>query len=419
MITFKAIVIPNNRRKDGTYPVKIRVTFGGKVRRLPTNLVCKPEDLTRSCHIKSAFILNKAEETISQMRRVAADIPLFELEGKDVDWVVAYIKAKLTSRNFQLNFFDFADEYMTRFGDSTRKTYISAVNAFERFLGCRICDINSITKTMIQDFVDYVNNEDKVVYDAKTGKAVPSSKKKKAGTAAYMYTSKLSTIFKAAKDKYNDEDEDVLLIPRSPFARVQVEKSDSDGQNNLGVELMQRIIDAVPDNSAQARALNTFLLSFCLMGANMADLYAAKTLKGDSWRYNRQKTSSRRRDKAEMVVALPEPALVYINRLKSTNKWLLGLIHDKNHTKDIATTAVNGCLKRWCKQNGVDRFTFYAARHTWASLARKAGVEKALVDECLAHKGDFDLVDVYAERDWDLMAEANRKVLALFTWPEE
>lgn len=60
--------------------------------------------------------------------------------------------------------------------------------------------------------------------------------------------------------------------------------------------------------------------------------------------------------------------------------------------------------------------TFYAARHTWASLARKAGVEKATIDECLCHKGDFTLTDIYAERSWDLMTEANRKVLQLFSW---
>lgn len=27
MITFKAIIVPGNRRKDGTYPVNIRVTY--------------------------------------------------------------------------------------------------------------------------------------------------------------------------------------------------------------------------------------------------------------------------------------------------------------------------------------------------------------------------------------------------------
>lgn len=36
IVTFKLIVI--NRRKDGTWPVKIRVTFKGVSRRLPTTI---------------------------------------------------------------------------------------------------------------------------------------------------------------------------------------------------------------------------------------------------------------------------------------------------------------------------------------------------------------------------------------------
>ena len=77
---------------------------------------------------------------------------------------------------------------------------------------------------------------------------------------------------------------------------------------------------------------------------------------------------------------------------------------------------INKYIKKWCRQNDVPEFTFYAARHTWATLARKSGIEKATVDEGLAHKGDFAITDIYAERDWDLINEANRKVLALFEW---
>jgi hypothetical protein len=43
-------------------------------------------------------------------------------------------------------------------------------------------------------------------------------------------------------------------------------------------------------------------------------------------------------------------------------------------------------------------------------------VEKATVDDALGHKGDFDVADIYAERAWDLVDEANRKVLDLFNW---
>ena len=100
MITFKAIIIPNNKRKDGTYPVKIRVTFKGVSRRLPTTLVCKSTDLTRGNKIKNADILSKSDELINRMRGAVKDISPFDLDARDVDWVVNKIKDRLTGRTF-------------------------------------------------------------------------------------------------------------------------------------------------------------------------------------------------------------------------------------------------------------------------------------------------------------------------------
>ena len=70
MITLKAIIIPNNRRKDGTYPVKIRVTFKGVSRRLPTTLVCRQSDLNKKKQIKNPDILLSADQLIARMRSV-------------------------------------------------------------------------------------------------------------------------------------------------------------------------------------------------------------------------------------------------------------------------------------------------------------------------------------------------------------
>jgi integrase len=83
---------------------------------------------------------------------------------------------------------------------------------------------------------------------------------------------------------------------------------------------------------------------------------------------------------------------------------------------EFATAKVNKGLARWCEDNGIPVFTFYAARHTWATLARKFGVEKATVDEGLCHVGDFPITDIYAERDWDLINAGNAKVLSMFRW---
>lgn len=426
MITFKAIIIQSGKRRDGTYPVKIRVTFGGKTRRLPTNLVCKQEDLTRGGRIKSAFILNKAEETIQQMRAVAAEIPVFELEGRDVDWVVDFIKAKLSRGSFQLDFFEFGEQYINIFSESTRSTYSTALNTFAMYLGRRKCDINSINKPMLQGFVEYLSTENRFTYSPKEKGVKVSKVKRKNNLTTVLYMSKLSTIFNAAKDKYNDEDIDLLLIPHSPFSRVRIVKDDPEGQESIGHKAMQMLIDADTNYGAfrerRRSAIDVLVISFCFMGANMADLYNALRPESDVWEYNRQKTRTRRRDKARMNIVIPECVKPYLARMSSgkRSKWMLPLLHEFYADKDAATGGVNRMVKTWAKKNGLPEFTFYAIRHTWADIARnEAKIPKWLVDECLAHVGDFDLTDIYASRNWKEMAEANAKVLALFKWPTD
>lgn len=416
MITYKAIIIPNNRRKDGTYPVKIRVTFKGKTRRLPTTLVCTSNDLTRSLKIKNPDILSKADELIIRMRESARDISPFDLENKDVDWVVSRIKDKLSGENFRLDFFAWSDTFLLTKKEGTRDAYVTAVNALERFLGRRSLDINDITKSMLLDFVDFIEDEPKMCRNRYTGGYVESSSRKVKG-ASSRHVAKLHHIFDAAKSRYNDEDEDKIVIPKSPFDKIQMEQPKVNGQRNLGVPLMQRIISYETKDKKLRFALDTFIVSFGLMGANMADLYIATPVK-DVWVYNRIKTTERRIDKAEMRVYVPAVLDPFIRRLqgvKDKSLWLPSL-HSFGCDKDQCTGCVNRQLSKWCRQNDVPEFTFYAARHTWATLARKAGVEKATVDEGLAHKGDFAITDIYAERDWDLINEANRRVLDIFEW---
>jgi len=415
MITFKAIVISNNRRKDGTYPVKIRVTFKGVSRRLPTTLVCTTNDLTRSLKIKSASILNKSDELISRMRNAVKDLSPFDLDNKDVDWVVSNIKDSLTQEDFHLDFFEWSDRYILTKAETTRRAYSCALNTLERFLGRRSLDINDISRSLLLEFMDKVDGEKKMHYNVKTGQVEESKADKIPKGASTRHLAKLEHLFNAAKEKYNDEDSGRILIPRSPFSKITKVYPVSNGQSNLGQELMQRIISSQVDNDVMRTALDIFIVSFGLMGANMADLYYAKPVK-EEWVYNRQKTSSRRADRAEMRVIIPEQLKPYLERLKGKGGWWLNRLHEFASSKDFATARVNRCLKKWCEDNEVEVFTFYAARHTFASLARKEGVDKSTIDDCLGHKGSFQVADIYAEKAWGLMQEANRKVLDLFTW---
>lgn len=390
MITYKPIIIQGGRRRDGTWPVKIRVTFKGVSRRLPTTLVCTDADLTRSGKIKNATVLEKAGDLIARMRAVAADLSPFTLEAWDVDRVVAYIRGRLSSQEFRLDFFTYADELIAGKIPHTRAYYQTAMNALEAYLGRRQLDVNDVTRALLVDFSSYVGE-----------------------VKAARHLAKLGYIHRSAREQFNDEDAGIIRIPRQPFRNLPRIRPLGKGQKALKVEVMQRIIDTRPQNEFEEVALAAFLLSFCTMGANMADLYAQKGPISDVWAYDRRKTG------VHVEVALNQTAGAFVGLLQDGggSPWWLPQLH-RYGSADTATHNVNKWLDRIAEREGLEPFRFYSARKTWGTTARKLGVEKATVNDALAHIGDFKITDIYAAKNWDLCRQANDRVLALFRWPD-
>lgn len=407
-ISFKPIVISGNRRKDGTWAVAIRVTFKGISRRLPTALVCTASDLTRSGKIKSPAVLAAGERIVAQMRDAAAQISPFDLELMDVDAIVARIRSSLSAADFHLDFFEFADEFLKTKKPSTRHNYITALSALRRFIGRDTFDINEFSAAFMQDFHQFLKDEPKIIQGRET------SHRKVCGP---MYIYHLQHIFNAAKDRYNDEDVGVIVIPRSPFSKVRIARVAYKGQDALPDDLMQRIILARSENLQIDRALAVFVLSFLTMGANLADLWLAPAFKGKVWKYNRLKTAEHREDHAEMRVYLQSEMRPYLERLGvgAASEWWLPALHEFDFDK--ISFRVDYRLARWCELNDVPKFSFYAARHTFATLARQLKVEVATVDEALAHKGNFEMANIYAQRAWDVINAANRVTIDHFRWP--
>ena len=411
MITYKSIIIPGGRRKDGTWPVKIRVTFKGVSRRLPTTLVCTDADLTRSGRIKNAQVLEKAAQLIVRMRATTADLSPFTLEAWTVDQVVEHIRSRLSAQDFRLDFIAFGRAFIQGKEEGTRAGYATALNAFERFHGGNGIDINAITRPMLLQFQEWADGQGRVFYNYRKGTYQETGKPTAKGGNAGRWLSRLAHIFQAAKERYNDEDAGVILIPRSPFATIPRKRIMHQGQKALPVETIQRIIDARPEAPQERLALAAFIVSLGTMGANLADLYDGIPPERPYWRYNRRKTAGRRIDRAEVIVRIEPEIEGFVGILQSGRglRWW--------KSSRVADTQVNKYLRQWSEREGIPPFTFYAARHSFATLARRQGVEKATVDEALGHIGDYEIADIYAERNWSLSWDANRKVIDLFTWP--
>lgn len=414
--TFRPVVYAHHKRKDGTFNVKINIYFNGKERRLPTNIYCTKDDLTRTHHIKSADILSKCNILIGKMQGAIADISMFDSEGKDVDWLVDRIKNRLTQQSFHLDFFVWSDQFLSGMKPSTRKVYDTALNALALFLKKRELDINLITRKMMLDFVAWTESKPKLHLGV-AGELAESRSKKKKGQQAARYIARFSTIFNAAKTKFNDEDAGLILIPRSPFSNISIQVAPQEGQKPLSAELMQRIIL----NPANASELSRFtfdilVVSFALRGANIADLWAATPPRNGIWVYHRQKTTDRAMDKAELRVRVPDCITPYLERLgagTSKDIWLPELRRYKS--KDAVLSNVNRHLKVWCRDNDVDVFSTYAVRKAWATLARRFE-DKAIVDEAIGHTGGSRMLDIYAEKPYERYHDLNEKVLALFEW---
>lgn len=421
MANVKAMVRPHLRRKDGTYQVKIRITHHRQVRWIATNITATDADLTRSLKFRQGTVAMKAGQLVTEIQRCLSDLSPFESDAMDADAVVAWIRRQMGGQSFQLDIFDHLEDYLARSrrSEGTKAMYRVAFNALERYLGARRLDVNSITAAMLRGFAEFMDAEP-VQRRTPSGKLVSLGARKRPGTSASSHLAKIATVFRDARERYNDEDTGKIVIPRDPFSRVRVQKSIPDGQKALPAEVMQQVIDAAQEGDlpqVTQTALDVFVLSFALMGANVADLFEMQPPAPDGWMvYNRRKTRERRADHAEIRVLVPPEVSAIVGRLKdgTGQRWLRLHLHFR--AAPLVSLSVNRELGRWAKAHGLQPFTMYAARKTWATLARKVLTDKATIDEALGHVGDFRIADIYAERDWSQPAEANRRVLALFRW---
>jgi len=80
---------------------------------------------------------------------------------------------------------------------------------------------------------------------------------------------------------------------------------------------------------------------------------------------------------------------------------------------DTFSSALNHGLKKIGDLLGVDDLEFYAARHSWATIAvNDVGIDKYTVHSALNHVDDsMRVTDIYIKKSWDHIDQANRKLL--------
>ena len=400
-VTLKALIRKSKMRADKTWNVLIRLTYDRRVKYIATNEFVEKKDITASGRIKNMAVVERCEDLIRVYRKRIGELNL-EVNDMDIDDVVRYVTMKRNAGG--LSFTGYAEKWLEESEAKGKKNYRSAVNALKRFVGREEIMFDEVTVNLMRGFEKWLGDKPR---------------------AASLYCSAIVKMFNDAREYYNDEDNDVVLIKHS-LRRYHAPKPAVAEKRALPLEVVRRIFALPYDGkgtkgrcSVHDLALDCYRLSFCLMGMNSADLWAAEDYEDGMIVYHRAKTKDRRSDGAEMRVVVPDVVRDVFERWRDADGERVFSFHCRFSTPENLNKSINEGLKAVGREVGVEGLQFYSARHSMATIAlNEAGISKWLVNDMLCHVDPaMKVTELYIKKDYRPINEANERLM-MYVFPE-
>lgn len=401
-ISIKVVTRPEQRKNDGTNVIYLRITKDRKTRYLSTGLTATAADLSRDRKkIKNYQLLDQAEAIHRRARQILINhAEEFQVAG--VARIVERLSYYLTAGEvFQLDFFAYARNYITgaKLAPTTKINATTALNAFASFVRRDAMNINDITNSLLRQFT-----EDLTRKGLKLG-------------SVEMYVNKIVAMYRKAQEEYNDDY--AVNIPRQLRGPKTTRNQMPSSSRALTIEQINQIIGKkLRPRSWEAVARDMFLVSFFMCGMNLIDIIQAKAPQGGVICFRRSKIADKAGASADMQITIPTQLDIVLLQYFDPNKqfFVASRKFGNRSAEEIikARIAVGQALQKVSKKLEF-KFTFYSARHSFATIARNVlKVDKATIDECLTHVGEHRMTDVYIKRDYSAVNAVCAAVADLF-----
>lgn len=408
MATVAAVILKHHKKQDGTFNVKIRITHKGSTVYIDTNIYAGKSDVDTKIRLKKVFIDTYLTSTVNDYRKKLNAL------GAKVDYMSASdIKEYFSLEDELIDFIKFADENVQALINSNRKSTglrrKTSVTFFKRFLNKTQFNVDLITSKLLREFEKYLFDNDYAVNTVRNT------------------MSDIRAIFNEAKDVYNNEELGIVRIHNSPFSKYtppespesrkkgleisKHAKSKSSGKAEIDlnqiVETIKFIRDVEIENTADSIARDLFMLSFYMCGTNANDFHAYLVDKNiERFGYNRNKTRGKRKDKAFISIKVTEEAKPLVEKYA-------GYLQERYALPKAINNRLSESFKlRLADVFGIPNFTYYHARHFFATLAGFCGYDDFDIQRALNQKTNT-MAAVYTARDWSKIDEIQRAVLDL------
>ena len=395
MATLKASV--KSKRKDGMYPVYIRVTQNRQVKYLRTAWAVNDKGLSKDKqNVIDPYVVEQTSRVIAEYYNTLNRIDT-------QSWTVKEVVDFIQKGNDGISFSSYARKYIekmiARGQERTSRDYKWALSRLEKFAGLDNIMFSQLTYSFLSRWIESLSQTSR-------------SKEK--------YPIHIRQIYKAAMLEFNDEDRGIKRI-MNPWPKISIPKADTPSKRAIAPGLLRRFFGIVPDYSRFKHPLqevgqDVAFISFCMCGINSVDLYNAKKYQyvDGIFHYERQKTRKSRADHAYFEIRVPQFIMStfekYLSR-DAESPWLFDF-HERLKTVDSFNANVNIGIRQICKKVSPDfHASLYSFRHSWATIAQNGcGASLADIDFALNHS-TYKMARVYTKLDYSPAWELNDKVI--------
>ncbi|MDE6239741.1 MAG: site-specific integrase [Muribaculaceae bacterium] len=311
-----------------------------------------------------------ADDVIEEFRRYRDEYSLFNFMGKLI------IKHK---QNGKIR---------------TSETYTSTLRSFRRFRKGEDIMLDCITSEIMEEYEAWLKNNG----------LIPNS--------ISFYTRVLRAV-------YNRAVEEGVIDNRYPFRKVYT-GVDKTVKRALPLAIIKKIIGLeLSMTPALDLARDIFLLSFYLRGMSFIDMAFLKKrdLRNGSVTYRRRKTGQ------QLTIAWESEMQMILNKYpENETDYLLPIItkrvNNERNTYRNKGYSINHNLKKIAAMVGVNEpITLYAARHSWASVAKAKGIPLGVISEGMGHDSEATTQIYLASLDTSVVDKANAIILESLRMP--
>lgn len=223
----------------------------------------------------------------------------------------------------------------------------------------------------------------------------------------------ISFYLRTLRSVYRRAVNDMDLPDTNPFKRVFTGREET-LKRAVPIDLLRKLRRLkLPEGSPLAYARDMFMLSLYLRGMSFVDMAFLSTddIDGGYVNYRRRKTNRLMRIKWR-----PEMQAIIDRYQKPLEPYLLPIFVEPCDNQTLYYRRVASGINRSLKKIGAmlglpNKLTMYAARHSWASVARQKGVSLSVISEGMGHSSEMTTRIYLSTLDTTSLDHANHLVI--------